>query len=103
MSTYETERALKLVEKLGKVSGLDRIAERMKLKLEARLAAVPMSEVLAKMPQTSITAKARAVGVSRQTFYLWLHDATRPDEAHAQKLAKITGFSVAEIRGRADV
>lgn len=97
----DTERALKLVERLVKLApsrGLELHAKRMK----RRLNAMPMKIVLAKMPEGSIAAKARAVGVSRQTIYYWLNDVTRPNEEQAKKLAKLTGFSAAEIRGRDD-
>lgn len=97
----DTERALKLVERLVKIApskGLELHAKR----IQQRLNAVPMSKVLAKVEAGSIAAKARAIGVSRQTIYYWLNDITRPNEEQAKKLAKLTGFSADEIRGRDD-
>jgi transcriptional regulator with XRE-family HTH domain len=95
----DTARALKLVERLKKVSnnkGLTLFAERMK----RRLNALPMGPVIAKVPGGSIAAKARSIGVTRQTIYYWLNDVTRPNEQQAKTLEKLTGFSAAEIRGR---
>jgi hypothetical protein len=66
--------------------------------LRDRLALRPMTEILAAVPGSTITAKARACGVSRPTFYTWMNGA-RPKKAPAARLAKITGFSIAEIRG----
>jgi acetyl-CoA acetyltransferase len=63
-----------------------------------RLSMKPMTEILAFVPDGTITAKARACGVSRQTFYTWMNGA-RPKKAQAARLAKITGFTIAEIRG----
>ena len=99
MRIEDTERALKIVERLMKVapsSSLGRFAIRMR----SRLNATPMSDILAKMPEQTISAKARALGVSRQTIHYWLNGDTRPDDVQARKLAKLTGYDVAEIRGR---
>jgi DNA-binding XRE family transcriptional regulator len=96
----DAERALKLVERLVKVApgrGLELHAKRIR----QRLNAVPMTKVLAKM-EGSIAAKARLLGVSRQTLYYWLNEVTRPNRDQSIKLAKLTGFSADEIRGRAD-
>jgi transcriptional regulator with XRE-family HTH domain len=95
----DAERALKLVERLVKISpsrGLELHAKR----LQQRLNAIPMAKVLAKVEAGSISAKARMLGVTRQAIYYWLNDVTRPNEEQAKTLAKLTGFSVDEIRGR---
>lgn len=97
----DTERALKLVERLVKIApnkGLELHAKRIR----RRLNAMPMSKVLAKVEAGSIAAKARMIGVTRQTIYYWLNDITRPNEEQAKKLAKLTGYDVTEIRGRED-
>jgi transcriptional regulator with XRE-family HTH domain len=99
MRTEDTERALKIVERLMKVapsSSLGRFAIRMR----SRLNATPMATILEKVPGESISAKARTLGVSRQTIHYWLNGDTRPDEVQARKIEKLTGLSVAEIRGR---
>lgn len=67
-------------------------------KIQRRLRATPMSKILAKVPGVW-TEKARRIGVTRQTLYLWTRGETRPSNVQARKLAKLTGFSYAEIRG----
>jgi hypothetical protein len=66
--------------------------------LRDRLSVRPMKEILARVPGTTVTTRARVCGVSRQTFYTWMNGA-RPKKAQAAQLAKITGFTIAEIRG----
>ena len=97
----DAERALKLVERLVKLApsrGLELHAKRMR----RRLNAIPMAKVLAKVEAGSIAAKARLLGVTRQTLYYWLNDVTRPNDEQSKKLAKLTGYSADEIRGRDD-
>jgi hypothetical protein len=74
--------------------GIKRRARELRDMLSAR----PMNEILAAIPDGTITAKARTCGVSRQTFYTWMNGA-RPKKAQAARLAMITGYTVAEIRG----
>jgi DNA-binding XRE family transcriptional regulator len=45
-----------------------------------------------------MAAKAKALGVSRQTCYYWHNGVTRPNIKQARRLAKITGIAVEEIR-----
>lgn len=92
------ERQLKAIDRLLEVTPNDPGLHRYAAKLRNRLTAIPMSQVLAKMPGT-VADKAKHLGVSRQTVYYWLDGSMRPDEARAKTLAGITGFSVAEIRG----
>ena len=101
MSTQDTERALKIVERLMKAApsgSVNRFATRMHNRLRDRLVAMPMSEVLDKVPGT-IPEKARLLGVTRQTVHYWLNGTMRPGEKRARQLAKITGFSADAIRG----
>ncbi|HEX3523887.1 MAG TPA: helix-turn-helix transcriptional regulator, partial [Stellaceae bacterium] len=62
--------------------------------------ALPMSEVLGKVPGENLSARAREVGVSRQTYYQWLREETRPNPVQAVRLAELTGFPEHQIRGR---
>ena len=97
----DTAEALKLVDRLLKMKpsrGLALHASRMR----QRLNAVPMRKVIAKMEGGSVSAKARTLGVTRQTIYYWLNEVTRPNEEQAKKISKLTGFSVAEIRALGD-
>lgn len=99
MRVSSNERALKLVERLIKTGGNEGITRRA-LKMRARLTAMPMSAILDKVPGASVIEKAKALGVSRQTFYYWLDGVTRPNIRMARKLNKITGVSVEDIRGQ---
>jgi DNA-binding XRE family transcriptional regulator len=104
MSTH-VERVLKAVERLMKIDpsgSVGRSATRMHKRLTGQLAAVPMSQVMEKVPGTSLAAKARTLGVTRQTVYAWINGDWRPDGDMAQKLEGLTGFSADAIRGRAD-
>lgn len=105
MSETDTERALKVVEKLMKVAprgSVNRFATRLHDRLIKRLNAVPMTQVIEKIPGASIVAKARACGVSRQAIYYWLNGETRPNEKQAKTLQRLTGFAADEIRGVSD-
>jgi len=61
--------------------------------------ALPMSKILERVPGVSITEKSKLLGVNRATWYVWQSGATRPNIEKAKQLARITGYSVAEIRG----
>jgi plasmid maintenance system antidote protein VapI len=103
MSTEGAQRALKAVERLMKAAptgSVNRFATRMHRRLTSQLAALPMSEVVNKVPGTSFAAKARNLGVTRQTVYAWVNGDWRPDDEMAKKLETLTGFSADAIRGR---
>jgi hypothetical protein len=91
--------ALRLAKRLVKESP-DASVSRAAMKVQRLLTAVSMELVLDKVrPGEPVAAKARAVGVSRQTFYYWINGTTRPNKKQARRLANLTGFSVEEIRG----
>jgi DNA-binding XRE family transcriptional regulator len=58
----------------------------------------PMADILAKVPGDSLADRARAIGVSRQTIYVWTDEKFRPVPAMAKKIAKLTGVPVEHIR-----
>ena len=58
---------------------------------------VPMSYILNKVPGETIMEKAEAVGVSRQTYYYWIHGRSRPSPQQAERLAELTGVPMADI------
>jgi hypothetical protein len=60
----------------------------------------PMKDILAKIPGKSLTARAKAVGVSRQTMYVWADEKFRPTDQQAAKIAELTGVPVEIIRGK---
>jgi hypothetical protein len=94
-----TSEALRLAKRLVKSSPDDAVS-RAALKVQRLLTAVPMAVVLDQVrPGDPVAVKAKAVGVSRQTFYYWLDGVTRPNKKMARKLASMTDFSADEIRG----
>ena len=66
--------------------------------IRAKLSIRPMSEILDFVPGKTVAEKARACGVTRQAYYLWLR-GKRPLNAQARRLSALTGYSIAEIRG----
>jgi DNA-binding XRE family transcriptional regulator len=58
----------------------------------------PMAEILAKVPGDTLAARARAIGVSRQTMYVWAHERFRPSPEQAATISELTGVPVAHIR-----
>lgn len=95
-STREMLRAANHLAKLAPDESTARAIEKVK----RLISVVPMSVVLDMvLPGEPIAAKAKAIGVSRQTVYYWRDGVTRPNIKQAQKLAKLTSFSVDEIRG----
>jgi transcriptional regulator with XRE-family HTH domain len=95
-STREILRAANHLAKLAPDASTARAIEKVKRLLNV----VPMSVVLdLVLPGEPIAAKAKAIGVSRQTVYYWLDGVSRPNIKQAQKLAKLTGYAVDEIRG----
>lgn len=89
------QRAMRLADRVleqidgSQQPGLHRDAKR----LRESLAAVPtMQEVLAKVPGTSVTERARAMGLSRQGFYNLLNGVARPDMKTVKILSHLTGY-----------
>jgi transcriptional regulator with XRE-family HTH domain len=94
-----TREALRVAKQLGKLSPDESVSRAIE-KVQRLLTVMPMAVVLEQVrPGEPVAAKAKAVGVSRQTFYYWLQGVTRPNKKQAQKLAKLTGYAVDEIRG----
>jgi DNA-binding XRE family transcriptional regulator len=58
----------------------------------------PMAEILAKVPGDTLAARARAIGVSRQTMYVWAQEKFRPSTEQATIIAELTGVPIDEIR-----
>ena len=71
--------------------------------IQDRLAAIPMAMILAEVPGDSIKAKCKKIGISKQTFHYLKRGVNRPETRLARKLAKLTPYTVAEIRGRSDL
>jgi hypothetical protein len=99
--TVGNDSSLRLADRLVKASTGDDRGTRRAKRLLAHLQALPMSVILEKVPGASVAQRAKAVGVSRQTFYYWLTGVTRPNDVQARKLKRITGYECDVIRGRA--
>jgi DNA-binding XRE family transcriptional regulator len=57
----------------------------------------PMADILAKVPGETLSARARKIGVSRQTLYVWAEEKFRPTPRQAKAIAKLTGVPVEHI------
>ena len=57
----------------------------------------PMTEILAKVPGASVAERARKLGVSRQTIYVWMTERYRPTPPQAKRIAKLTGIPIEQI------
>lgn len=78
----------------------DKTLQRSASRLLARLNAPSMSDILDKVPGVSAAEKAALIGVSRITVWYWVNGYNRPRNKAAKQIAKLTGFSIKEIRGR---
>jgi DNA-binding XRE family transcriptional regulator len=58
----------------------------------------PMADILAKVPGDTLAARARAIGVSRQTMYVWAQEKFRPSTEQATIIAELTGVPIDDIR-----
>jgi DNA-binding XRE family transcriptional regulator len=58
----------------------------------------PMAAILAKVPGDTLAARARAIGVSRQTMYVWAQEKFRPSTDQARIIADLTGVPIDDIR-----
>lgn len=93
------KEALKLIERVI-VLDPDVGTTQYALKMRERLK-LPMSVVLAKFyPDLSVMEKVEKLGVTRQAYYGWLNGVSRPNAKISKKLAAVTGFDAAAIRGK---
>jgi DNA-binding XRE family transcriptional regulator len=58
----------------------------------------PMADILAKVPGDTLAERARKIGVSRQTMYVWAAEKFRPSTDQARIIADLTGVPIDEIR-----
>jgi DNA-binding XRE family transcriptional regulator len=94
----ERQDALKLLSDLAKSKDDRWVSVRAK-RLRDQMQR-PMETILRKVPGKTITDKAYACGVSRQAYYAWLRGISRPNVEQAKVLARLTGLTVEQIRGR---
>jgi DNA-binding XRE family transcriptional regulator len=57
----------------------------------------PMAAILAKVPGDTLAERARQIGVSRQTMYVWAQERFRPSSEQAAILSKLTGVPIEQI------
>jgi DNA-binding XRE family transcriptional regulator len=57
----------------------------------------PMAAILARVPGDTLAERARQIGVSRQTMYVWAQERFRPSTEQATTIAKLTGVPVEQI------
>lgn len=57
----------------------------------------PMTDILAKVPGDTLAERARQIGVSRQTMYVWAQERFRPGGDVAAKIAELTGVPIEQI------
>jgi transcriptional regulator with XRE-family HTH domain len=93
------KEALKLIERLIELEP-DTSTLQYAHKMRERLK-LPMSVVLDKVyPDLPVAEKAKRLGVTRQAYYGWLNGMARPSVKISKKLATLTGYSAADIRGQ---
>ena len=93
------KKALELVERIINIPPDDgTLAHALRMRERLRL---PISVVLAKLwPELSLIDRCRRLGITKQTYFGWQNGLYRPTGKLAKRLAKETGFSVEDIRGK---
>lgn len=93
-------QANRLAKKLLKQPpAIARVVERLQKRIDL-IAGLPMKDVLARLPVQKRTEQAKLLGCARQSLYDWVNERSRPNLQQAEKLAKLTGLSVKDIRAR---
>jgi len=96
----QAERLANKLLKLGRNGHALKALERLQARADL-IIGMPMADVLDKITeQSTVAGRARLLGITRQAYYDWLHERTRPNPTQAAKLAELTGLSVKEIRGK---
>lgn len=86
-----------LLDRLIKISPNDDMLRRAQRMRSRHM--LPMDAVIEKIPGDTIVAKAKRVGVARQTMYYWAAGYCRPSKSKARLVASLTGYDYAAIRG----
>jgi DNA-binding XRE family transcriptional regulator len=86
------------IDNLDSIIGMVALAPlKHSLQVVAHKLRYPMADILAKVPGDTLSARARKIGVSRQTMYVWAEEKFRPTPAQAKIIAKLTGVPVEHI------
>lgn len=97
---YNREQLLRAAQRVVNISThFDPLVAASAKKLLDRIMMTPMADILDKVPGETWVAKAKHIGVTRVTLHGWLTGRCRPYPQQAERLAEITGFPAAEIRG----
>jgi transcriptional regulator with XRE-family HTH domain len=64
-----------------------------------RIKRVPIADVLAAVAGDTLPQKAKLIGCSKSLIYYWANGTLRPSVRSARRLAKVSGYSVEQIRG----
>ena len=96
----DRKSALALANQIETASGKkDHRLKNMVAKLRRAARAIPMINVLDKVPGATVTEKCEIIGVTRQAYYNWRNSVSRPNRTQAKRLARLTGLSADHIRG----
>jgi hypothetical protein len=95
-------QAAKAIRKLDEILafGWDPYTVNVADHLRMALGLMPMPAVLDKVPGKTVGEKAKAVGISRATWYVWCGGEVRPNRVQAARLQKLTGIKAEKIQGR---
>jgi DNA-binding XRE family transcriptional regulator len=94
----EMDRAMELLGLLAKDDSnlwVQRHAKRLHDQMNK-----PMAAILRKIKADTDVERAKICGVSRQALFAWKRGISRPNPEQAKRLAKLTGLTVEQIRGR---
>lgn len=83
------------IERLSNKAALEGI--RHDLLATAHKLRYPLAAILAKVPGETLAERARMIGVSRQTMYVWAQERFRPGKEPAAVISKLTGIPVDQI------
>lgn len=89
------------IEILSQLDAVVQAVENKYLKRELELVAHklrhPMADILARVTGETLTERSQAIGVSRQTMYVWADERFRPTLVQAKRIAKLTDEPVENI------
>jgi DNA-binding XRE family transcriptional regulator len=98
-------KVFNMLDRQTTISALDNIiatpglapAVKRELQATAHKLRYPMSDILAKVYSDTLTERARRIGVSRQTLYVWADEKFRPTLRQAKVISKLTDVPVEHI------
>lgn len=92
-----------LIQELEKMADrMPQAAIKLRISRTAHVLRYPMKDILAKVPGDTLKERAEAIGVSRQTMYVWLREKYRPAADQADTISELTGIPVWQIRDLED-